>query len=117
MHLGERHLQRWFEGIVRASVDFLGVQFAAITSLALGGWEVASVSGPIGLSGEGLLVNFYFRTFLPLSSLFLVANACCGLYTKFRGYTLKHKIRASLDERLDVSSRVRIVGEQGARHG
>jgi len=93
MHLDQRDLKCWFEGAVRASVDFLGVQFAAIASLALGGWEVASASGPIGLSGEGLLVNFYFRTFLPVSLLFLVANACGGLYTKFRGYTLKHKVR------------------------
>src|SRR5690349_11749380 len=93
MHLGQRDLQCWFERSVRASVDFLGVQFAAIASLVLGGWEVAGASGPIGLSGEGLLVNFYFRTFLPVSSLFLVTNACCGLYTRFRGYTLKHKTR------------------------
>jgi nucleoside-diphosphate-sugar epimerase len=93
MYLGQRDLQCWLERAVRASVDFLGVQFAAIASLALGGWEVAHASGTIGLNGEGLLANFYVRTFLPVSLLFLVANACSGLYTKFRGYTLQHKIR------------------------
>ena len=93
MHLGQRDLQCWFERIVRASVDFLGVQCAAIASLALGSRELGGASALVSLSGEGLLVNFYFRTLLPVSSLFLVTNACCGLYTRYRGYTLQHKLR------------------------
>lgn len=93
MHLGHADLQRWLERFIRAFVDFLGVQCAAIASFAFGGWQVVGNAGPAGLSGEGLLVNFYFRTFLPVSSLFLATNACCGLYTRFRGYTLQSKLR------------------------
>lgn len=93
MHLEQADLQRWFERLIRVSVDFLGVQCAAVVSFALGGWEVAGTLGSAGLSGEGLLVNFYFRTFLPVSTVFLITNAFCGLYSRFRGYTLQYKLR------------------------
>ena len=58
MQPGRADLKLWFERFIRASVDFLGVQCAAIGSLALGGWEVAGAHEFGGLSGEGLLVNF-----------------------------------------------------------
>lgn len=93
MRLRQTDVQRWFERFIRASVDFLAVQCAVVVSLAFGGWQLVEASGANVLSGEGLLVNFYFRTFLPISLLFLVINACCGLYTRFRGYTLQYKLR------------------------
>lgn len=93
MNLRKADLQRWIERFIRASVDFLGVQCAAVASFALGGWQVVGTVGPAGLNGEGLLVNFYFRTFLPVSLLFLITNACTGLYTRFRGYTLQYKLK------------------------
>jgi len=86
-------IHRWLERFIRASVDFLGVQCSAVASLALGGWQVVGTSTSTGHSGEGLLVSFYIRTFLPVSSLFLVSNACFALYTKSRGYTLQYKLR------------------------
>jgi nucleoside-diphosphate-sugar epimerase len=89
----QRRAHGWLERIIRASVDFLGVQCCAVASLALGGWRVVGTSPITGQSEEGLLVSFVVRTFLPVSSLFLVSNACFALYTKSRGYTLQCKLR------------------------
>lgn len=101
----ETDTRRWIERLVRASVDFVGVQCAAVVSLALGGLHVEGMSVLAGKHGEALLAGYYFRTFLPVSLLFLLANACFALYTKSRGYTLRHKLR-----RATVSAAVATLG-------
>lgn len=86
-------IQQWLERFIRACVDFLAVQCSVVLSLALGGWHTVGPSPNFATGGEDLLGNFYVHTFLPVSSLFLVANACFALYTKSRGYTLKYKLQ------------------------
>lgn len=88
-----RDFHRWLERLIRASVDFLSIQCCAVASLAFGGWQVVGTPPHTGPSGEGLVVSFYFRTFLPVSLLFLVANACFALYTRSRGFTLQYRLR------------------------
>jgi nucleoside-diphosphate-sugar epimerase len=83
----------WIERLARASVDFVGVQCAGVVSLALGGLYVRGLSGMAIQRGEASLVSFYLRTFLPVSLVFLLTNACFALYTKNRGYTLQYKLR------------------------
>src|SRR5215467_1240351 len=89
----KRAIHRWFERIVRASVDFLGVQCSAVAALALGGWQTVGTLASTDPIGKGLLVGFYTRTFVPVSLLFIVTNASFALYTKSRGYTLPYKMR------------------------
>jgi nucleoside-diphosphate-sugar epimerase len=85
----------WIERFVRASVDFVGIQAAGIIALVLGGIRVDGVSTLVSQRSEPLLFNYYFYTFLPLSTLFLVTNGCFGLYTRSRGYTLQYKLRVA----------------------
>lgn len=84
---------RWVERVVRASVDFVSIQCVAVVSLGIGGVRVEAEPMLAVQHGEALLVNYYFRTFLPVSVLFLFTNACLALYTKWRGYTLAYKLR------------------------
>jgi len=89
----QRTVHLWLERFIRASVDFLGVQCAAVAAVALGGWHASGMAPVGGQSGEEQLVSFYVRTFLPSSLLFVVTNAFFDLYTKSRGYTLWYKLR------------------------
>jgi nucleoside-diphosphate-sugar epimerase len=88
----EKH--RWLERVVRASVDFLVVQYAGIFALALGGLQGGSLLSSQRSAPQ--LVHYYLKTLVPLSVIFLFCNACFGLYTKSRGYTLTYKLRRAL---------------------
>ena len=83
----------WIERFVRASVDFAGVQAAGLVALAVGGIRLAGTPLLHSQYGEALLFSYYVHTFLPLSLLFPITNACFGLYTRSRGYTLQYKLR------------------------
>jgi nucleoside-diphosphate-sugar epimerase len=85
----------WIERLVRASVDFFGIQVVGIIALVVGGIRVVGMPMLANQRGESFLVNYYLFTFLPLSTLFLLTNACFGLYTRSRGYTLQYKLRIS----------------------
>ena len=85
----------WIERFVRGSVDFAGVQVAGIVALVVGGIHVVGISALASQHTETVLFNYYFYTFLPLSTLFLITNGCFGLYTKSRGYTLQYKLRVA----------------------
>ncbi len=85
----------WIDRLVRASVDFFGIQALGIFALVMGGIRVVGTPLLASQRGEALLVNYYLYTFLPLSILFLITNAGFGLYTKSRGYTLHYKLRIS----------------------
>lgn len=101
----QQDVHRWLERFIRACVDFLAVQCCAVASLALGGWQVVSAATLPGQSGDGLLANLYVRTFLPVSLLFIITNACFALYTKSRGYTLQYKLR-----RATLSAMIAAIG-------
>jgi nucleoside-diphosphate-sugar epimerase len=81
-------IPRWLERLIRGTVDFLCVQIAGILALAFSASYVAKSQIP-----EVELSHYYFRTFLPLSLVFPLVYALTGLYTKLRGYALRHKLR------------------------
>jgi nucleoside-diphosphate-sugar epimerase len=102
----QQDVHLWLERFIRACVDFLAVQCCAEASLALGGWQVVGAATLPGHSGDGLLASFYVRTFLPVSSLFIITNAYFALYTKSRGYTLQYKLRRATLSAILASSGV-----------
>jgi len=103
MHIDMR---RWIERLVRAFADFVGVQYAAIVALVLGGVHVLGIPGFAAQRGEALLASYYLRTFLPISLIFVVINAVFSLYTKWRGYTLEYKLRRASLSAIVASSTV-----------
>jgi nucleoside-diphosphate-sugar epimerase len=86
-----RHI--WLERVSRAVVDFIAVQIAGVVALILVAAELKLSPGGATRPVEGLLVHYYFYTFMPLSLAFPLMHSLFGLYTKLRGYTLAYKLR------------------------
>jgi nucleoside-diphosphate-sugar epimerase len=84
---------RWIERLVRISVDFLAIQYAAVIALVVGGLNLRATPTFTRIQGETGSLHYYLHILLPLSMIFLVFNAFVGLYTKSRGYTLQYKLR------------------------
>lgn len=89
----DTNLNLWAERIARALVDFIAVQIAGALVLACIGGAGLWLNPGQAPPSETILVRYYFRTFLPLSLVFPLMHSFFGLYTKLRGYTLKHKLR------------------------
>ncbi|HET8924058.1 MAG TPA: NAD-dependent epimerase/dehydratase family protein [Candidatus Acidoferrum sp.] len=105
----QRDMRRWIERLVRVLVDFVGVQSAGVVALALGGLRTPGMPPLAAQHAEGQLAGFYFRTFLPISLLFVLINALFSLYTKSRGYTLQYKLRRAGSSALVASVAVLYV--------
>lgn len=80
----------WLERLARGLVDFIAVQVAAIFSLTLFAFSPAGAPGQLSEAAVG---HFYVHTLLPLSFAFPLMHSFFGLYTRLRGYTLRHKLR------------------------
>ena len=84
---------RWIERLVRVSVDFFAIQYAAVIALVAGGLNLRPTSAFTRIQHESNSFHYYLHILLPLSVIFLAFNAFFGLYTKSRGYTLQYKLR------------------------
>jgi len=87
------HVHLWLERLVRALLDFIAVQVAAV--LALASLTLPPVLGipEQVVPADATLVRYYLHTLLPLSLIFPIMHSLFGLYTKMRGYTCESKMR------------------------